>query len=226
MRLVAALVNAQQTSELVEEDPHKAEMPGENGEPALRFPNNEERIEFVRAHLTRMKELQARIAALYKVGARGGEAEKMAMMDYYVADAERTLARLQSNVAKSRRAAEALAEVKNRQGAFAQRGTSGVGGVARLDDSDVQPADKHGPVAPLPNGSWAPKAQPDAQPAAPDDRRARLRYDGRTFEEWVEQLETDLSTALAQGGDRRDGGLRPARLRRRGDQDSRRAPGR
>ncbi len=41
-----------------------------------------------------MKALQERIAALYQVGARGGEAEKMAMMDYYVADAERDLARL------------------------------------------------------------------------------------------------------------------------------------
>ena len=42
-------LNAQQTSELIEADPNKAEMPGEAGEPGVRFPNSEEKIEFVRA---------------------------------------------------------------------------------------------------------------------------------------------------------------------------------
>ena len=80
----------------------------------------------------------------------------MAMMDYYVADAERTLARLQSHVAKSRRAAEALSEVKNRQSRGTQLNIPGVGGVARQDTFGVQSAEKYGP-APQPAGSWLPK---------------------------------------------------------------------
>ncbi len=35
-----------------------------------------------------MKQLRERIEALYKAGLRGGEAEKMALMNYFVADAE------------------------------------------------------------------------------------------------------------------------------------------
>ncbi len=41
--------------------------------------------------------------APYKVGARGGEAEKKAMMDYYVADAEWSLKRLQNHQARQQR---------------------------------------------------------------------------------------------------------------------------
>lgn len=39
-------------------------------------------------HLERMKQLQAKVTALHNAGARGGEAEKKALMDYYVADAD------------------------------------------------------------------------------------------------------------------------------------------
>jgi beta-lactamase regulating signal transducer with metallopeptidase domain len=50
-------------------------------------------------HLERMKQLQAKVTALFEAGSRGGEAEKKALVDYYVADAERRLAQIDAGEA-------------------------------------------------------------------------------------------------------------------------------
>ena len=55
----------------------------------------DDRIAAVHAHLGRMVDIQAKVTKLYEAGVRGGEAEKKALTDYYVADAERRLAVLQ-----------------------------------------------------------------------------------------------------------------------------------
>ncbi|HVU44290.1 MAG TPA: M56 family metallopeptidase [Xanthobacteraceae bacterium] len=169
-------LHAEASSELVVENAADAEIPGGPGEPNLRHPNNEERIAFVRAHLARMKELQARILALYKVGARGGEVEKKAMMDYFVAEAERDLKRLQSHQARQQRAKAALASVK-REGATEAQSSGAVKQDLRFFVGDTKP-------------TTMPR-KPGEPP--PDSGRDRLRYDNRSFTDWLAQVDTELS---------------------------------
>ena len=54
--------------------------------------NPGEKLAATQANLERLQKLQIHIKRLFEVGARGGEAEKMAMIDYYVADAKRRVA--------------------------------------------------------------------------------------------------------------------------------------
>ncbi|HEY2837813.1 MAG TPA: HEAT repeat domain-containing protein [Pirellulales bacterium] len=52
----------------------------------------EDKVVAAKANLQRFEGLRDRVKVLYDMGVRGGEAEKMAMTDYYVADAKRRLA--------------------------------------------------------------------------------------------------------------------------------------
>lgn len=49
----------------------------------------DEKVAAAKANLVRFESLRTKIKALFDVGARGGEAEKLALTDYYVADAKR-----------------------------------------------------------------------------------------------------------------------------------------
>ncbi|HEY4313143.1 MAG TPA: M56 family metallopeptidase [Pirellulales bacterium] len=187
------LLQAESSSEVVVDNPDEAEIPGGDGEPAIRFPNDQERLAFERSHLARMTDLQQRIVALYKIGARGGEAEKKAMMDYYVAEAERSLARLQRHIAAKKRSAEALAAVKKGTGgglrAVEDRQQPHEDAVLEATDNEVEQGIKFSHDA----GRRKPSLTKRTPWKPADDARTRLRYDGRTFEDWVTQLDTDLS---------------------------------
>jgi|GEM_PF-2968461 len=51
--------------------------------------SREEQLEATRAHFRRIRDMHRKIAAMYRSGSRGGEAQSMATADYYLADAER-----------------------------------------------------------------------------------------------------------------------------------------
>jgi len=53
------------------------------------------KVAAAKANLERFQALRTQIKALFDVGARGGEAENMAMVDYYVADAKRRITKAQ-----------------------------------------------------------------------------------------------------------------------------------
>ena len=92
-------------------------------EESVRDPGTQDRIVAVRNHIKRMQELQTRVNALYQAGTRGGEAERKALMDYYVADADRRLAQIGrcTTGAAGRRHWPAASQTTgcNLQGAFA-----------------------------------------------------------------------------------------------------------
>lgn len=54
--------------------------------------NDEQNTAAIQSHLNRMQNLQKKIAALYNLGTRGGEAKEMRAANFYVAEAERWLA--------------------------------------------------------------------------------------------------------------------------------------
>lgn len=123
-----------------------------------------ERIAAASAHVKRMQTLQQKVKALYESGTRGGEALQMAGANFYVAQAEAELAR--QTAVKETPPAKSQSDAGN---------TFEEGGVTfRVDEKG-----RHFAVGP--------KA-----PDAPAAETHPLRYQGRTFEEWKEDFQTEL----------------------------------
>jgi len=138
-------------------------------EMSRRMPTDAERIIAVQAHLDRMKQLQGRVDELHRLGAQGGEAEKKALMAYYVADAERRLSRLEKHLAVDQRDAAILKNVPK------------LAGVNARDFSDR--------IARHPELLGV----ADTAEAAQADPRSALQYEGRTCAEWLVDIDTELS---------------------------------
>ncbi|REK05495.1 MAG: hypothetical protein DWQ37_23555 [Planctomycetota bacterium] len=64
--------------------------------------NRAEQVAAAKAHLKRMQLFHQKVTALHESGSRGGEANVMAAAEYYVADAERKLAEIESSAVMQR----------------------------------------------------------------------------------------------------------------------------
>jgi beta-lactamase regulating signal transducer with metallopeptidase domain len=117
----------------------------------------DDQVAAARANLERLQSIHRGIAALYTSGSRGGESQQMETINYYVADAERRLAEIES---------KALPAVS-------------------LFDSPAQPRT---------SAAGSPQSRTQSEPAKPlTDQQQNLRYDGKTFDEWADEFDSELS---------------------------------
>jgi hypothetical protein len=114
----------------------------------------DEQVTAARANLERLQGIHKGISALYTSGSRGGEAEKMETINYYVADAERRLAENEAKAPPAFNAFEPTAQPRT---------------------STAEPRTQSG------------------QAGALTDQQKHLRYDGKTFHEWADEFERELS---------------------------------
>jgi hypothetical protein len=118
----------------------------------------DEQVAAARANLERLQSIHRGIAALYTSGSRGGESQQMETINYYVADAERRLAEIE---------------------------TKALPAAVSLFDSPAQPRT---------SAAGSPQARTQSEAEEPlTDQRQDLRYDGKTFDEWADEFDSELS---------------------------------
>ncbi len=131
------------------------------------------KIEAVNAHLERMRQLRTRVKALYDGGMRGGEAEKLAAVDFFIAEAER----LQADI-------DAVEAARDASQAARTAGTATAAPPARVEPLIADP------VAEIAEALRWLQASSHGGGA---NRDPNLLYDGQSFHHWQSILKTDLS---------------------------------
>jgi beta-lactamase regulating signal transducer with metallopeptidase domain/multidrug resistance efflux pump len=211
-------------------------------------PTPAEKISAAKDHVERMRSLQQGVEALYKIGSRGGEAADYAAANFYLAEAERELARAEADAAPaapstgSTRADPTqlidlkikLAELKGQMeqakiqleaSASAEEYAKAAYAAAKITPAELARAiaERRKLESELVTASEQLKLyeqklklieSPSKPPATaanvgvdnaveflrsratlPDgsDAKTKLRYAGKTFDQWAEELRTDLS---------------------------------
>ncbi|MBI2827314.1 MAG: hypothetical protein HYX69_21790 [Planctomycetia bacterium] len=131
--------------------------------------NDEETAAADRAHLVRVKQLQAQVTALFEAGARGGEAEKKALADYFVAEAERRV------LHGERRQKDAALRTKTYTEFLSESTPKVEATIAKTVADTAQGI------------AWFVRSDGSAT------AKTALRYDGKGFAEWAAVLRTELS---------------------------------